>query len=762
MLVGLLQDGRVRHTPVLCKRIRSVLFLDTYADFRGSGIRSSTERHTRIIAKFSSFTIGWSLTLTAVALTVFGAKVLLIANYGSFVPFWDQWDGEAAGLYLPYLKGQLSFTTLLASHNEHRILLPRLLFLALLEFSGEWRPTLQMIVDAGFNACFAVLIASFASLLVNLQDRLLAAAITGLVLCLPLSWENTLAGFHAPWFLLVIFITLAITALVKAKGLSALWWAGVGAGVLAYFTIASGALAIVAASCVVTIQLLIKERRGAREFWALGLLLLIVAIMIAYTPFVPAHQQLKANGGMQFLFALLKLASWPLPIGIAIVQLPIAGLAYSCIVRRQPNTHPSWPLVGIGTFTWLQMASLAYGRAGGLIAPRYLDMLSVSVVLSFIAFVFLVRQASPAPVRRVWVGLLTAWTIAIGIGLAVATKEAIRGASERGRLYQLEIANVDAYLAGDRLALRDKPLLQIPYPQAERLEHLLDDPMVVAILPREFRNNQNGSEIHSHLLLKGRLSELALHLEKAILEGKYLFPALGTISFLLAWFSTRRLRISSSLLEEYRVQNPPRVVSIGQSLVVSPQGSSKMICLDDLDTVIRRKNGKVLANIPQLGLYAKGENVEAALAALDAKKKELAAELEETGELDMLENNNRQPRRGLTASTSDDLGRFAIKTGIVALFIAAALTISATIVGSEIQQGIKSVKIGGAQFWTRMEAELDRLASPVNDLPEVKKKKLLADIRAIAVKWHPFVAEIRSALDSPDNPPQRPPLMNDK
>ena len=37
MLVGLLQDGRVRHTPVLCKRIRSVLFLDAYADFRDRG-----------------------------------------------------------------------------------------------------------------------------------------------------------------------------------------------------------------------------------------------------------------------------------------------------------------------------------------------------------------------------------------------------------------------------------------------------------------------------------------------------------------------------------------------------------------------------------------------------------------------------------------------------------------------------------------------------------------------------------------------------
>jgi Bacterial membrane protein YfhO len=212
---------------------------------------------------------------------------------------------------------------------------------------------------------------------------------------------------------------------------------------------------------------------------------------------------------------------------------------------------------------------------------------------------------------------------------------------------------------------------------------------------------------------------------------------------------------------------PVEQAAVDQSLVVSPQGNRRMSRLDDLDMVIRRRNGKILANIPQLGLYGKGENVEAALAALDAKKKELAAELEETGELDILEIDNRPatPRRGVTASTSDDLGRFAIKTGIVALFIGAALTISAAIVGLEIEQAInnvKSVKIGGAQFWTRMEAELDRLASPVNDLPEVKKQKLLADIRAIALKWHPFVAEIRSALASPDSPPQGPPLMNDK
>lgn len=520
------------------------------------GSPTRAERQKEIIAieekkKFSNWTIVWALTLVAVALTVFGAKVLLIAKYGSIIPFWDQWDGEAAGLYLPYLKGELPFATLLAPHNEHRILLPRLLFLVLFEFSGEWRPPLQMIVNAGLNAGFAVLIASLASLLVNLQDRLFAAAMTALVLCLPLSWESTLAGFHTPWYLLVIFITLAIAALASAAAFSALWWAGVAASVLAYFTIASGVVAIAAAVGIVTLQLLIKERRGAREVSALGLLVLTAAIMLACTPSIPGNQQLKATGVTQFLFGLLKLTSWPLPAGIAVAQLPIAALAYTCIVRRLPRTDLCWTVVGIGVFVWLQMVLLAYGRAGGVTSSRYLDMLSVSLALNFIAFLFLVRQVSPAPVRRIWTWLLIAWTAAIGVGLAVATAKAIRGAADRGQLYQLELKNVNAYLAGDRLALRNKPLFHIPYPNAERLEHLLDDPMIVAFLPRELRKGQSaGSEIQSHLFLKGRFSEIALHLEKAVLEAKYLFLVLGIAAFFLAWFLTRQLCMAAAPIQE--------------------------------------------------------------------------------------------------------------------------------------------------------------------------------------------------------------------
>ncbi len=186
--------------------------------------------------------------------------------------------------------------------------------------------------------------------------------------------------------------------------------------------------------------------------------------------------------------------------------------------------------------------------------------------------------------------------------------------------------------------------------------------------------------------------------------------------------------------------------------------------VDELDVVIRHKGGKVIAGIPQIGLYAKGDDVNVALAALDARKKAFVTDLEEAGELDMLEIEDRPAptRRVATITPAGGLGQFALKTGIVVCCVVAAFVFSAVLIASKVEQSIertvnnvKSIKIGGPQFWTRMEDELDRMARPGNDLPEAKKQKLLADIHAITAKWRPFVAEIQSVLTDPNNP-QRP------
>ena len=183
--------------------------------------------------------------------------------------------------------------------------------------------------------------------------------------------------------------------------------------------------------------------------------------------------------------------------------------------------------------------------------------------------------------------------------------------------------------------------------------------------------------------------------------------------------------------------------------------------VDEFDIVIRRKNGAVAAGIPQLGLYAKGGDVGAALDSLEVKKKAFVADLEEAGELEMLEaESTRAPsvRSGTTRGTGSvgDLGLFAIKGAIVVCFIVAAFAVSGALIASKVEQSventvnnIKSIKIGGAQFWGRLEAEVDRLARPDSELPEAKKQKLLADIRVIVGRLQPFVAEAQSALAEP-------------
>jgi len=67
----------------------------------------------------------WRLALAGCLAAVLGAKILLIARLGIPTPYWDQWDAEAAGLYLPWLEGRLDAAHWFAFHNEHRLVLTR-------------------------------------------------------------------------------------------------------------------------------------------------------------------------------------------------------------------------------------------------------------------------------------------------------------------------------------------------------------------------------------------------------------------------------------------------------------------------------------------------------------------------------------------------------------------------------------------------------------------------------------------------------------
>src|SRR5215510_8379456 len=171
--------------------------------------------------------------------------------------------------------------------------------------------------------------------------------------------------------------------------------------------------------------------------------------------------------------------------------------------------------------------------------------------------------------------------------------------------------------------------------------------------------------------------------------------------------------------------------------------------IDELDIVIRHKGGKVIAGIPQLSLYAKADDVHAAITALEQKRTAFFGDLAESGALDDLEVRDYSPRR---ASPRDrgGLGQFTLKALIIIGLIAGAFILSAALVVPRIERIVENTqakmqqytKVGGAQFWAKVEGELERAVDPAHDMPPEKKQKLLSQIHVLVERWRPFVAEV--------------------
>jgi hypothetical protein len=171
--------------------------------------------------------------------------------------------------------------------------------------------------------------------------------------------------------------------------------------------------------------------------------------------------------------------------------------------------------------------------------------------------------------------------------------------------------------------------------------------------------------------------------------------------------------------------------------------------IDELDIVIRHKSGKVTAGIPQLGLYATADDVHAAITSLEQKRAAFLADLSEAGGLDDLEvrhfNVGSPPQR-----QRSELGQFTLKALIIIGLIAGAFILSGALLVPRIGRIVADTeakmqqytKVGGAQFWAKVEAELERAADPAHEIPPEKKRKLLLQIHVLVERWRPFMAEI--------------------
>jgi hypothetical protein len=114
-------------------------------------------------------------------------------------------------------------------------------------------------------------------------------------------------------------------------------------------------------------------------------------------------------------------------------------------------------------------------------------------------------------------------------------------------------------------------------------------------------------------------------------------------------------------------------------------------------------------------------------------------------------------------SARGDLGSFVLKSLIAIGLITAAIllvgallvskiddTVARTVYSIQTQLGpIANAKIGGSQFWAKVENEIDRAANANNAMAPEKQQKLLSNIRAIVTRVRPFVAEVAPLFSDP-------------
>lgn len=441
--------------------------------------------------------------LSAVACSVLGSKLIVISTLGSPMPFFDQWYGEAANLYAPYLKGALSCANLFAPHNEHRIFVFRVLALVHLEVAGEWNTRLEMIFGAIIHTAMIVWLLALLMPLVAVRRRMPLACFVALLFALPIGYENTLSGFQSQVYLVLFFGVAALVAFTSAQPFSARWFCGLGAAILSYLSFGSGLATTLAAGALVCLQLATNARkRCVREFAGVVVLASIALAMILWA----TSSEHPMSTPWMFIQGLFLVG------GQAIVGLfPMVWFCHHTLARRPAIADGAWLVVGISEWVAIQLVLLAYGR-GPVMAVRYMDMILLVYPVG-LAAVFALSETARAsrfgryagPGTMAWVFVVVAAFVVLGYASTV-------GAIAWGQATRQQEANVQAYLATrnvDDLHANGGhgQMFDLSYPQPQQLAEILDDRDIRAILPHQFRPvDADNAGARTRMLLKGSLA----------------------------------------------------------------------------------------------------------------------------------------------------------------------------------------------------------------------------------------------------------------
>lgn len=419
------------------------------------------------------------------------AKLALIGHFGNPTPYWDQWDGEARALFIPSLENSLTAASLFDTHAEHRIVCTRLFVLGLFKLNGLWDPKLEMVAQAFLHSGAIVLLLGLCiRQLPTARARLLFTGFAMLVFLIPFGWENTLWGFQSQFYFVMLWALLGIACCWRHPTLSPGWWLGVLFFALGLLSMGGGVFAPAVACGLMVLRALQNRDDWRRQLAGILVLTLVVGAGFLLVPHIPEHDPLKAKSLLQFTKVFFLLSSWPLTIVFyaPLFQSPLILLLAWALLTRRPATDSAWFLISLGLWGVAQSVAIAYGRAAGYEASRYSDNSSITLVVGFACLLHL-HGALTGRLRRYLLLFGLVWLAVVLVGIIkVVTGNLTSQIQWRHNTSLLQEYNVRAFLAsGDMARLPETPAMQIPYPRAQTLATVLNNPGMRAILPTNLR-----------------------------------------------------------------------------------------------------------------------------------------------------------------------------------------------------------------------------------------------------------------------------------
>jgi len=358
--------------------------------------RGSDESRRRLL--YLGFVVAWAPAV---------ATLELILRYGVDLPFYDQWVAEAP-LFAKIWRHQSTVADFWAQHNEHRMVFPKLVYVAL-AWATHWNVRAELVATWALVCIVSVAIRRCQRSTVGAEGwlRMLQLLLANILLFSPAAFETWLWAISLVNILQVTCILCSLALACSAAPLRMKVGCGAALALVATFSTINGFLGWLLPLPLLFLQPAPAGDRAQRRLFIVWMIAFIVSAMAYFSGYEkpsghPSLLTAFANpiDAAQFLLVYFGNPFTPLThprytsiaqlIGGVLLALYIGACSYILYRRSNPallNRSLVWIVVGL--YSLLNGLSVTVSRLGfGPMAATWSRYVSYSIFLP-LALVFL-------------------------------------------------------------------------------------------------------------------------------------------------------------------------------------------------------------------------------------------------------------------------------------------------------------------------------------------------------------------------------------